>query len=103
MKTLTKNISKTLSTVVLATSLLMAVSVQASEKQDIEALTAFMVEQTTQQVNQQLSAELNNDIALSVMMKLPVKEDKTGNVKQLLAKNMAKNKTNEAIRKVIGE
>ena len=107
-KNMSKSVGKRITTALLATSLLLSVSVQAAEKFDINALTAFMVEQTRQQVNQQLSEALNHEIELSVMMKLPVKENKAINTQQLLVKTLVKNDTSiqanhKAIRKVNGE
>lgn len=91
MKTLTKSINKTISTVVLASSLLLGISANAAEKFDVKALTDFMVEQNTQQVNQQLSQQLNNDIQFAVMTKSPTVESKETNIETLLAKVVVKN------------
>jgi|TARA_B110000902_G_scaffold115197_1_gene135345 hypothetical protein len=92
-KNMSKSVGKRITTALLATSLLLSVSVQAAEKFDINALTAFMVEQTRQQVNQQLSEALNHEIEVSVMMKLPVKVDKNARAQRLLAKTDVKNKS----------
>ena len=83
--------SKAITTLVLASSLLLSVSVQATEKADVKALTAFMVGQNTQQVNQQLSQQLNKDIQFAVMKKLPTVVNKESGVKTLLAKTVVKN------------
>ena len=91
MKTFIKSSTKTISTVILAASLLLCVSAQAEEKVDIKTLTAFMVEQNIQQVNQQLSQQLNNDIQFTVMMKLPTRVNKVNNDEVLLARAVVKN------------
>ena len=92
-KNMSKSVGKRITTALLATSLLLSVSVQAAEKFDINALTAFMVEQTRQQVNQQLSEALNHEIELSVMMKLPVKVFKNLKAQRLVGKTDVKNKS----------
>ncbi len=93
MNTFNTRISKTISKVVLATSLLLSVSTLAAEQLDVKALTAFMVEQNTQQVNQQLAQQLNNDIQFSVMMKLPTLINKESGVETLLAKTVINNES----------
>ena len=87
---------KTLSKVVVAVSLLLSLSAFSAEKLDVKAETALMVEQSTLQVNHQLSKQLNNDIQLAVMMKLPTVVNKEGYETTLLAKNVTKeeNKSN---------
>jgi len=92
-KNMSKSVGKRITTALLSTSLLLSVSVQAAEKFDINALTAFMVEQTRQQVNQQLSEALNHEIEVSVMMKLPVKISKNLKAQRLVAKTDVKNKS----------
>ena len=91
MNTFIKSSTKTISTIVLATSLLLSMSAQADEKVDIKTLTSFMVEQNIQQVNQQLSQQLNNDIQFTVMMKLPATVKKESNDEVLLTRAVVKN------------
>jgi len=85
------NLTKSISTIVLSTSLLLSMSAHAAEKFDVKALTDFMVEENTQQVNQQLSEQLNNDIQFAVMTKSPAVESKEANIVTLLAKAVVKN------------
>ena len=70
MNTTMTRISKAISTLVLATSLLLSVSVHATEKSEVKALTTFMVGKNTQHVNQQLSQQLhkNNYIKTSNLL-----------------------------------
>ena len=98
MNIFTNNVTKTISKLLLASTLLISVSAQAVEKEDIKAVTNSMIEQNTQQVHQQLAQELNSDIQFSVVMTLPLQMTTDVNTGILLAKTevKAKNKKNKS-------
>jgi len=98
MNIFTNNVTKTISKLLLVGTLLISVSAQADEKVDVKVATAYMVEQNTQKLHQQLAQELYNDIRFSVAMALPLQMTTGVKTEILLAKRAVKtkNKKNKA-------
>jgi len=92
MNIYTNNVTKTISKLLLVSTLFISVSAQAVEKVDVKEVTALMVEQNTQKVNQQLAQELHNDIQFTVAMALPLQMTTGIDTEVFLAKRAVKTK-----------